>query len=176
RRRLLAAASVLPFVASKVAAKPFFSKQPVRVLYPWSAGGELDGVVRRLLERLSDQLGTQFVMEYKPGGTTVLAASSLLASRPDGHTLMVGSSSTFVINPVTRADIKYDPLTDFDYVSHLIENAFYIAARADAPFDSLPSFIEYARAHPGTVSYASQGVGSVPHLLMRSEERRVGED
>src|SRR5690606_39433126 len=113
RRRLLAAATALPFAAPQlVSATPFSSKQPVRVLFPWAAGGELDGIVRRLLDGLSRELGTTFVMEYKQIGTTVLAASSLLGSRPDGQTLMIGSSSTFVINPVTRSDIKYDPLTD----------------------------------------------------------------
>jgi len=175
RRRLLAAAAALPLVAPRlVSASPFGAGQPVRVLFPWAAGGELDGIVRRLLDSLSKQLGTQFVMEYKPGGTTMLAASALINSRADGHTLMIGSSSTFVINPVTRNDVKYDPLTDFDYISHLIENAFYIAARPDAPYDTLASFIEYARNHPGEVSYASQGVGSVPHLLMEQLSETTG--
>ncbi|NYT23676.1 tripartite tricarboxylate transporter substrate binding protein [Alcaligenaceae bacterium] len=175
RRRLLAAAAALPLAAPRlVSANPFAAGQPVRVLFPWAAGGELDGIVRRLLDGLGKELGTPFVMEYKPGGTTVLAASTLINARPDGQTLMIGSSSTFVINPVTREDIKYDPLTDFDYVSHLIENAFYIAARPDAPYDSLPSFIEYARSHPGEVSYASQGVGSVPHLLMEQLSELAG--
>lgn len=182
RRRFLAAAAVLPFAAprllsaatEKSASGLLSADQPVRVLFPWAAGGELDGVVRRVLDNLSKDLGTQFILEYKPGGTTVLAASTLLNSRPDGHTLLIGSSSTFVINPVTRDDIKYDPLKDFDYVSHLIENAFYIAARSDAPYDSLASFIEYARANPGKVTYASQGVGSVPHLLMEQLSQTTG--
>lgn len=175
RRALLAAASALPLApVTRVSGNPFASEQPVRVLYPWAAGGELDGLVRRLLDRLGQELGLSFVLDFKPGGTTMLAASSLVHARPDGHTLMIGSSSTFVINPVTRSDVQYDPLKDFEYVSHLIENAFYIAARSDAPFHSLQSFIDYARANPGKVTYASAGVGSVPHLLMERLSQIAG--
>src|SRR5690606_2908979 len=97
RRRLLTAATALPLTTSAFA-RPFSPGHPVRVLFPWSAGGELDGIVRQVLEALTRQMGSQFVMEYKPGGTTMLAASSLTNARPDGHTLMIGSSSTFVIN------------------------------------------------------------------------------
>lgn len=172
-RTLIAILAAL--VPAIVAAQEF--PQPgktVRILNPFPPGGTADTLSRAIAAKLTQQLGVPVVVENKPGGSTVVAVNELKRSAPDGHTMLYTVTGTTSQLPHLYAKPPYDPFVDFTPLGLAAYNRLILVAAAGAPFDSLREMVEYARANPGKVNYASFGNGSFPHIVSEQLNRAAG--
>ena len=164
-------AAVLPLAQ---AADDGYPSKPIRLVYPWGPGGVTDDLARTLAEGLKQRLGQPVVIDYKPGATTIVAASHVARAPADGYTLLFGSAPTFVVNAVTHASLPYDPLKDFAPITRLVSTPFLVASSHHLPVKTLKELIALAKEKPGEISYATPGVGSVPHLAVEKFAHEAG--
>lgn len=148
--------------ASAYAQDPYPS-QTVTLLVSAAPGGTTDLAARMIAEPLSKALGKPVVVDNRPGASGVIAASAVKRAKPDGYTLMVQYSGYQVITPHV-IKVPFDPVKDFAPVANLIVAPQVIVVRPDLPVKTLPELISYAKAHPGKLSYASSGNGSLQHV------------
>jgi len=169
---LLLAALVLaaPALAQDYPAKP------VRILAGAAAGGNPDLIARLLASKLGESFGRPFIVEDVPGAGGVVAAETVARAAPDGHTLMVGSSSALAINIAVNPNVTYHPLRDFAPVTALAAVPSVLIAHPSLPAASLQEFVALAKSKPGALSYGSAGVGSIHHLTMAAFVSRAGID
>ena len=135
RRTLLATAiAALATAALPVAADTAWPERPVRILVSFPPGGSSDLVARLLSEKLSAQLGQQFVVENKPGAAGTVAASALQQAAPDGYTLMLSNLTPFNVAPIRFPDTPYDPIDDFDHITYVgtVHLGLFAAPSVDA--------------------------------------------
>ena len=163
--RILAAALALANLQFSAAAQaqPFPSK-PLRIIVPFPPGGAADLSGRLLAEHLSKSLGQPVVIENRPGGSTIIGAEVVFRSPPDGHTMLIVFPS-FIVNPLLRANMPFDPLKDFKPVGQTLAVAMVIAAHPSVPANNLKELIALARAKPGELSYGTPGLGTTHHVM-----------
>ncbi len=148
-------------------------QKPLKVIVPFPPGGVTDSVARITAEWLTQRLGQPVVAENRPGASGAIAADLVARADPDGYTLFSASTPQLSILPHVQK-ITYDPLKDFAPVSIVGTNAFALGCNEKVPATSLKEFIAYGKAHPGQLSYASPGSGSVGHLTMELFLARAG--
>ena len=141
--------------------------RPAKILVPFAAGGNTDGIARLIGQYLGETLGQAFVVENRPGAGGIVAASALARATPDGYTLMMAALPQIAIVPVLNT-VDYDPLADFAPISNIASNPFCLVANPQFEPKTLAEFVSYVAARPGQVAYASGGTGSLGHLAMIS--------
>lgn len=144
------------------AAAQQYPLRPVRIVVPVSAGGGVDTLARIVAEHFSMTLGQRFIVDNRPGAGTSIGAEIVAKAVPDGHTLMV-SSSSFVTNAAVQS-VRYDPVKDFQPVTKLTTNPYVILTTPSLPVSSVKELIALARSKPGVITYASSGTGGIFHL------------
>ncbi|MBP0464014.1 tripartite tricarboxylate transporter substrate binding protein [Roseomonas sp. PWR1] len=160
RRSILAAALALPAPALAQG----FPSRPIRLVCPFAAGGSADASARQLAEPLSAALGQPVVVENRPGGGATLGAQLVARAAPDGHTLLYGTPGPQSVNPHLMRSVPYDPVRDFAPVSGYKRAPNLLAVHPSLPAQDLAQLIALAKARPGTLTFASSGVGSSSHL------------
>lgn len=138
--------------------------RPVRIIAPNPPGGGFDFAARVAAQKLTDQLGQQVVVENRTGAGTLVGTEAAAKSTPDGYTLVVGSLSNLAANVGLYKKLPYDPLADFVPVGMLASYSYALVSRKDLPQQSLREIIEFARANPSKLTYASAGVGTGQHV------------
>ena len=176
RRRLIAAAAVIPALSAPAArAQDAFPSRPIRLIVPRAPGGGSDTIARLLAPPLSARLGQPVVVENRPDATAIIGAEFVARARPDGYTLYL-SDNSFYHNPAIIPSIPYDTLADFSAVTMLAEGPVILIAHPSVPATNLAQLVEHARANPGRLSYASGGVGSSTHFAGVLFNLRAGLD
>jgi tripartite-type tricarboxylate transporter receptor subunit TctC len=160
RRSLLAVALGLPAPALAQA----FPSRPIRLICPFAAGGSADASARQLAAPLAAALGQPVVVENRPGGGATLGAQVVARAAPDGHTLLYGTPGPQIINPHLMRSLPYDPVADFAPVAGYKRAPNLLAVHPSVPARSLAELIDLAKARPGTLTFASSGVGASSHL------------
>ena len=140
--------------ASAVAAAQAPGK-PIRVVVPFSAGGQIDSATRMIADHLTQSLGQPVVVESRPGADGQIAATEVLRAQPDGHTLMLGAGTPLSMVPVVRATPPYDPVTDFTPISFVGTAVFFVMTHPSVPAATLQQLVAYARANPGKLAFGS---------------------
>jgi tripartite-type tricarboxylate transporter receptor subunit TctC len=156
-----AAMTLVPSLAHAQAPYP---AKPVQLVVPFATGSQVDLLVRTLSEQLSKTLNQPFVVVNRDGAGGILAVASVAQAAPDGYTLGYGTQGPFTIQPLLRKDLRYK-IDDFDFVCQTNTGSLVVAVGPKSPYKSLKELIEAARKAPGTLSYASVGVGTGPHLV-----------
>lgn len=141
-----------------------FPNRPIRVVVPQPPGGGFDTVARTLSEPFSAQLGQPVIVENRPGGGTIVGTETVSKAAPDGYTLLLGASANLALNPGLYKSLPYDPKADFVPVGLAAAITYTLIARKDLPQSSLQEIIDYARANPGKLTYASGGNGTGQHI------------
>jgi tripartite-type tricarboxylate transporter receptor subunit TctC len=160
----IGAAAVAMFAVGDVAyAQSAFPSKPVHIFVPYAAGGGVDILARTLGDVVSRQWGQGVVVENRPGAGGVVASQALVASPPDGYTLIVVASG-HATNPFLYPQLPYDTFKDFTPISLLASSPNILLVRADSPFKSLAEMIAQARAKPGSLAFAHAGNGTSTHL------------
>jgi tripartite-type tricarboxylate transporter receptor subunit TctC len=153
-----------------------YSGRPIKVVVPYPAGGTTDVVTRLYAKGLADALGQQFIVENRPGGGTNIGAEYVARSAPDGHTLFVVQVASHGINPSLFSKLSYDAVKDFAAVGFMARTAMFLIVNPSLPVNSVNELLNYARANPGKLNFASQGNGSPGHLAGALLKQRAGVD
>jgi tripartite-type tricarboxylate transporter receptor subunit TctC len=163
KARLFAAALGM-LLALAAHAQPWPGK-PVKFVVPFTAGGSTDTVARIIAEKLSTRLGQPVVVENKAGAGGALGSDFVAKSPPDGYTLLVGTSSTMAIAPWVYTKLPYNPTRDFAPVTLLGIADIIVVVNSEVPIRTTKQLLDYAKANPGKLTFASGGNGSISHLL-----------
>ena len=159
---LAASAAALPAV-SRVARAQAYPARPVRVMVGFAAGQAIDIVTRIIGQRLSERLGQQFIIENRPGAGGNIATEVVVRAPADGYTLLaIGSNN--MINATLYQKLNYDFIRDIAPVASVYRVPQVMEVNPTFPAKTVPEFIAYAKAHPGQISFASAGNGSVAHV------------
>lgn len=158
----LAAFAIFGLPVAAQSAEPWPTR-PVRIIVPYPAGGVGDLGTRAFAARLADTIGQSVVVENMPGGTQVIGVQAAAKSAPDGHTLVLVSPTSMVLNPALRQSLPYSP-DRLTLVSRLFSSPLFVITSNSLPANSIQELIAHAKAHPDEVNYGSTGEGSATHL------------
>jgi tripartite-type tricarboxylate transporter receptor subunit TctC len=162
----LAALSALSAVLLAVLALPVQAQQypskPVRIVVPFAPGGGSDFIARFMAQRLTETLGSQVIVENKPGAGGVLGIELGVKSPADGYTLTLIASS-YTVNP-SIYKLNFDPVTDITPIIQMSQGPLLVVVSPGVPVKTIKELIALARSKPGEVTFASSGQGSVIHL------------
>lgn len=164
--RLWALAFMLAAAASGAVAQGTFPARPVRVVVPFPAGTSPDIIMRIVAPRLSETWGQQMIVENRAGASGIIGTEAVAKSPADGHTVLYTINSVICANPHMYAKLPYDGLKSFTPVSLFVNLGYVLIGRPDLPATTMRELVEYAKAHPGKLTYASAGGGSGPHIVM----------
>ena len=167
RRALIASAAsaaavmTLPAYAQNAAAYP---NKPIRIVVGFAPGGSVDMVGRIIGEMLTKYMGATVVVENIPGAAGMLGAQRVVSAKPDGYTLLAGSSNEMAGTKFVNAAQKYDPAVDLTPIGLAAIAPSIWVAGAHVPVKNIDEFVALAKANPGKYSYGSPGIGSTPHF------------
>ena len=177
-RRLLCviAALCLAAMAIPAAAQADYPNKPVRMLIGFPPGQATDTLGRAVAQKLSQQLGQQFVVENKPGAAGIIATQAAMSAPPDGYTLLVSSSGPLAVNPGLYSKLPYDPIKDFAPVAGIAIVPLVLVTNPAFPATNVKELVATAKAKPKAVNYASGGSGVTNHLVMEMFRGAAGID
>lgn len=162
RRAALALGALLPGVA-RAQAQANWPDRPIRLVVPFAPGGTTDVVGRLVAERLGARLGQPIVVENRPGAGATIGAQAVARAEPDGHVLLVSSSTSHGVSPALYPTIPYDALGDFTHVGMIARSPSVLLVNPNDPARDLAAFAARARA-AGEVRFAVAGIGTSSHL------------
>lgn len=140
-----------------------YPTRPITIVVPFSPGGATDILGRLLAERMSTRLGQTVIVENKPGAGTMIASNHVARAKPDGYTLLLAASS-LGIAPSIYSKIDYDPVRDFTPITQVASVVHVLEVTPSLPVKNVKELIDYMKANPGKLSYASVGVGTSTQL------------
>ena len=143
-----------------------FPTKPIKFVVPFAAGGPADVVAREVGQKMSVELGQPVVIDNQGGGAGVTALSTVVRADADGHTMLFAASGNMVVQPQVSKTGGKELLGKLRPVSLVSTGPHVLVVSSKLPVSNLKEFIDYARANPGKISYASAGVGGVAHLGM----------
>ncbi|CAM4330879.1 ABC transporter substrate-binding protein [Comamonas aquatilis] len=175
--RRTALQTALVFTASGWANLSFsqhFPSRPITLVLPFAAGGISDTMARLLGQHVAQQLGKPVVIENKPGGGGQIAASYVKQQPADGHTMYVAGTAMFAINQTLFRTFSYDPVKDFDPVTALVTSPLVLVVGENSPIKNVADLVALAKSKKAGLIFASQGLGSIGHLLGELFRSRTG--
>ena len=156
--------ALLPFMSPvPLWAQAKYPERPIKLMITFSPGGVNDVVGRHWAERMKPLLGTIYV-ENQAGASGSTGTAEVVRAPADGHTILLGTTSTMVLNPMTMARVPYDPAKDFLPVAILCVSTTSVAVHPSVPVKSLQELIAYVKANPNKLSYGSAGTGTLSNL------------
>ncbi|MGA2565221.1 MAG: tripartite tricarboxylate transporter substrate binding protein [Pseudolabrys sp.] len=175
-RALLALLSTVMLCASGAWAQDAaanYPNRPIRIIVCVPAGGGVDTVTRIVADGLQKRLGQPVVVENRSGAAGNIGAEAVFTAEPDGYTLLAAQPSPLTVNPLLYKNMAFDP-AQFEPVAIMTTVANVLLVRPDFPAKTAQEFIAYAKANPGKINYASQGIGTTSHLTAALFERVSG--
>jgi tripartite-type tricarboxylate transporter receptor subunit TctC len=161
--------------ASLVLAQNYPTK-PVRILIAQAPGSATDVISRIVGNKLSEAIGQPVIIEARPGAGGMLGTEAAARSAPDGYTLFMANNSTHGSNPAVYAKLPYDPVKDFAPISFVASVPYVLVVQPSMPVNSVRDLIEYVKARPGKVNYASAGNGSTHQFCAELLKSTAGID
>ena len=150
-----------------------YPSRPIKIVVCVPAGGGVDTVTRIVADQLSRRLGQPVVVENRTGQAGNIGAELVYGAEPDGYTLLASQPAPLTVNVLLYKKLNFDP-TRFEPVAILSSIPNTLTVRPDFPAKNMQEFLAYARAHPGTLNYASQGIGTTSHLTAELFSSRTG--
>jgi len=164
RRRFLRAVLVLPTLSSGLVHAQAYPARAIRIVVPWPPGGLVDTGGRVVSEALTKSLGQSAVVENIPGAAGNLGADQVAKAVPDGHTLLMGTSS-IAIDVAGARSLPFDPRKDLVPVALVADTSNIVIVPAASPFRSVGDLVAAAKAKPGELAFGTPGIGSPAHLF-----------
>ena len=166
-----AAALCAPAVRS--GAQTAWPARQIRIIVPYPAGGQTDGIARAFGDYLARQLGKTVIVENKAGAGGVIGVTEAKRAEPDGTTILCTISSSLIQNRLTVKDLPYDPEKDFVYLTMVSRDGMPVVAAKKTGATNLREFVEYGKK-VGSLNWGSYGVGSTPHVLIATIAKQYG--
>jgi tripartite-type tricarboxylate transporter receptor subunit TctC len=163
RRTVAALAAILVFGSSAGRAEDF-PRQTIKIIVPLAAGGMADIFARTFAQKVGEATGATIVVENRTGGGGTIGADAVAKAPADGYTLLMGLHAVLTILPQLGTKLPYDPVKDFTPVALVAAVPNVLVVNPALPVKSVKELVDYAKANPGKVTYASQGNGSTGHM------------
>jgi tripartite-type tricarboxylate transporter receptor subunit TctC len=154
------------------AQSPAYPDRPVSMVVTFAAGGSSDVLARAVADAMSHGLGQQIAVDNRPGAGGQIGAEAVAHAAPDGYTVLFGTNGALGIGPALYKNLRYDPLRDLAPVGLLHKLPLLLIVNPSVPAKDLHELIDYARANPGKLSFASAGVGSVRILPANCSKKK----
>ncbi len=142
-----------------------YPTRPLTFVVPFTPGAATDFLARLLGKELEERLGRTVVVENRPGAGTTIGSNSVAKAAPDGHTLLMATSSPMAINATLFKSLPFDPTSDLVPVAMVAQSPFVLIVKPSLPVKTVQEFIAYAKERPGQLSFGSAGPGSPHHLF-----------
>ncbi len=172
---VLCVVGIVSLAAPRANAADDYPTRPLHLIITTPAGSLIDVLGRLLAEALGQRLGQPVVVDNRPGGMTQLGTDVLVHAEPDGYTLMIGPSELTML-PFLKKNYPYDATRDVVAVSLITTSWTVFAIYPGLPVQTLPQFIDYAKARPGKLRYGSGGVGGALHIAVEMLKLKTGID
>ncbi len=160
---LFCAAAVAALQATAALAQNYPTRA-IRMVVPFPPGGPNDILARLLAQKTSEQVGHPVVLDNRGGAGGVIGTDAVAKAAADGYTLLFSGTASLSINPSLYAKLPYDPLTDFAPITLVGTAPSIFILHPSVPVKSIKELIDYTRANPGKLNFASAGIGTPPHL------------
>jgi tripartite-type tricarboxylate transporter receptor subunit TctC len=159
-------------VASIPAAAQTYPSRPIELVVPFVAGGTTDTAARMIAQRLNEAWGQPVIVSNRPGGGSMIGTSIVAKAAPDGHTVLV-TTFALAVNPALQKQ-PYDPIKDFAAVTEISSIPLMLVVHPSLPVHSLKEFVEYSKAQPAGLDYATSGAGTSTHLAAEMFKTMTG--
>jgi tripartite-type tricarboxylate transporter receptor subunit TctC len=171
---VIAAAAVMSLAAAPTARADDFPSRPVHIVIAFPAGGPTDFVGRVVADKMRDTLGQPVIIDNKPGANGTLGGEFVAKSDPDGYTLFLTTAGAVTVSPHIMPDIHYDSLKDFAPVALVTTVTEVLIVNPKSGIKTAKELVALAKEKPGTISFASTGIGSPPHLAQELLDASAG--
>jgi tripartite-type tricarboxylate transporter receptor subunit TctC len=161
--RLSVVLPALLITAFAQAQAPYPTK-PIRLIVPYPPGGTTDFVAREVGTKVGELLGTQVVIDNRPGAGTLIGLALGVKAAPDGYTITFATSAGLAINPALGVKMPFEPHRDFMPVGLMVYVPYLLVVNSSLPVRSVKELIELAKAQPGKLNFASPGISTPNHL------------
>jgi tripartite-type tricarboxylate transporter receptor subunit TctC len=173
KKRLALLSSLLAFALSASALAQGFPAKPVRMVVGIAPGGGLDAATRLVSGKMSEVLGTPFVVENRPGAGGTLAAAAVAKSPADGYTLFFGATTLMIVSHMYE-NLPFDPVRSFTAIGGAGAELLVVVVNPNVPAKTTAELIALLKAHPGKYSYGSPGIGTLHHMAMEMFAKQAG--
>ncbi|MSP76548.1 MAG: tripartite tricarboxylate transporter substrate binding protein [Rhodospirillaceae bacterium] len=143
-----------------------YPDHPIRLVVPWPAGGSSDATARIVGAKLAESLGQPVIIDNRAGASGIIGTDFVAKAPKDGYTLL-WAISNHITNPMLYKQVPYDPMKDFEPIAVIGYTPFMLVVNPDLPVKTIKELVDYAKAHPGKVTYATPGHGTSHHLGMQ---------
>jgi len=167
--------ALLAFAATSALAQTYPTK-PIHLIVPFPPGGASDLTARTMGQKMSEAMGQPIVIDNKPGANGVLGIDIAAKSPPDGYTLLLTDRGSLTVNPWLYQKLAYDPVKDFAYVGIITDGPYVLVANPKLGVSTVKELVQLSKSKPGTLTYASYGVGSMPQLDLEAFNQKLGTD
>jgi tripartite-type tricarboxylate transporter receptor subunit TctC len=166
RRNFLIASGAAAVTLPGAARAQAWPSRNITLVVPFPPGGTNDIFARAIADKLGAALGVPVIIDNRGGAGGTIGSTAVARAAPDGYTLMTGHIGTLGVNPSLYPNLGYDPLTSFDYVAALGLVPNLLVVHPATPFETVQDLIDYARANPNKLNYATAGTGSAADIAM----------
>ena len=142
-----------------------YPNRPITWVVPFGAGGVTDNSARFVAKVLSEKIGQAVIVENKPGAAGIVGAEYVAQAKPDGYTMIYGSSGPMATFVSLYKKLSFTPLKSFVPVNGMADSSLLLVVNASRPYKTVEEFIDYLKKNPGKVNYGSSGAGTAPHLI-----------
>ena len=157
--------AVLSSLLVSAAAAQDFPNRPVTWVVPYTPGGVTDTGARVVAKAFSETLGQQVIVENRGGAGGIVGTEYVAQSKPDGYTVLYGSSGPMATNPYLYKRVTYNPMTSFSLIHTMSESPLIMVVNTDSPYKTVKEFVDYAKKNPGKINMGSAGAGTTTHLV-----------
>ena len=153
----------MPALLCSTAYAQTYPTKTITIIVPTAPGGANDAMARIVAQGLSQKLGQPVIVDNKPGANGAIATEFVARATPDGHTILWGYIATHAINPALQR-LKYDPIADFEPIGMVANSPTLLVVTNSLPVNNAKELVALLKAKPDSISYASAGMGTAPHL------------
>ena len=151
-----------------------YPDKPIRLIVPLAAGGGNDIISRYMAQKLFDVNGHRVVVENRAGATGIIGTDAVAKAAPDGYTMLMGGTAQIILNPLLNREVKLLLARDLVPVAQIVEFPQLELVRSSLPVSNVKELIQYAKANPGKINYASSGTGGGSHIAMENLQMMAG--
>ena len=153
---------------------PAYPTKPIKIVVPYAPGGTSDILARLLGQKFTGAWGQTVLVDNKPGANGNIGADFVAKAAPDGYTLLLADIGSLAISPSVYPSLPFDPVKDFAPVSMVAYSPHILVVHPSVKANTVKELIDYAKANPGKMNYATSGVGGAPHLAGVEFANRTG--